>query len=277
MIVVADSGSTKTEWRLCSEQEVIGSAHTAGLNPLALDKGATISELRRSELEAWLEHGIEAVYFYGAGIVDQAQRQAATGNLKLLFHEAAIVVESDLVGAARAVFQSASGVVAILGTGSNTGYYDGKTIIRNIPALGYILADEGSGSVLGRLLLKHFLRKELPASVSEAFKEYYPDYNNLIETIYSEKHAARFLASFVPFIYQHREDEFIRGIVMQELKKFIDLLKSYPSQKIGIVGSVGFQFQNELNLLARAADLNIVDYLKNPIDKIAAYHLKRRV
>ena len=273
MIIVADSGSTKTEWRLCAEEGIIASAHTAGLNPLALDKGSTVSELRNSELNDWMKQGVEAVYFYGAGIVDEKQREVASGNLRIIFRDAEVSVASDLLGAARAVFGSQKGVIGILGTGSNSGFYDGQSIIRNIPALGYILADEGSGSVLGRVLIRHFLRNELPVEISDSFRKYYQDYESLIETIYSEKHAARFLASFVPFIYEHKEDEFIRQMVLEELKKFIKLLSQYQGQyKTGIVGSVGFQFQSELNLLARSADLNIVDYLKNPIDKLTEYH-----
>jgi glucosamine kinase len=273
MIVVADSGSTKTAWRLCTAQKVVDSTSTKGLNPLALDKGSTIAELRNSALNGWLKQGVLEVYFYGAGLIDDKQREVAASNLNLFFNDARVTVNSDLLGAARAVFGDSEGVIGILGTGSNTGLYDGKNIVRNIPALGYILADEGSGSVLGRVLLKHFLRDELPTHLSEELKSFYPAYASLIPTIYAEKHAARFLASFVPFIYEQKEDPFIQELLHTELKCFVNLISKYPARyKTGIVGSVGFQFQKELNLLAQSAGLNIVDYLKNPIDKLALYH-----
>jgi hypothetical protein len=113
----------------------------------------------------------------------------------------------------------------------------------------------------------------LPYELSLALKDYYPEYTTLIETIYDKKHAARFLASFVPFIYEYKEVEYIRNLLLAELRNYVTLLSKYQgNHKIGIVGSVGFQFQNEINFLANSAGLHIVDYLKNPIDKLANYH-----
>lgn len=276
MIVIADSGSTKTEWRLCTRDKIQASVQTAGLNPLALDKGATISELQDSELVDWQAMGVTEVHFYGAGIVNDNQGTIASGNLQNFFRDAEVEVNSDLLGAARAVFGDESGIIGILGTGSNTGFYDGNEITIHIPALGYILADEGSGAVLGKNLIRNFLRNELPDDLNKAFKEYYLDYESLIENVYSQRHASRFLASFVPFLHEHRGEQLIKELVLSELNKFIKLIRSYPGyHKIGIVGSVGFKFQTELNLLANNAELNIVRYLKNPIEKLAEYHLSK--
>ena len=273
MIVVADSGSTKTEWRLCSAHGVVAAVHTGGLNPLALGKASVISALKSSEINDWLGKDITEVYFYGAGVVDALQQEVVRNNLKLLFKEATILVNSDLLGAARSVFGDNEGLIGILGTGSNSGYYDGHDIKKRIPALGYMLADEGSGSALGRLLIKHFLRDELPYELSLAFKDYYPEHETLIETVYAQKHAARFLASFVPFIVEHKEVEFIHDLLSGELRNYVNLLRKYQGNyKIGIVGSIGFQFRQEINYLAKAAGLNILDYIKNPIDNLANYH-----
>lgn len=273
MIVIADSGSTKTEWRLCSREKIHAETRTSGLNPLALSKDSVVSELEDSELFNWPVNKVSEVYFYGAGIVDEVQRNLVSGILYSIFSNAEIEVSSDMLGAARAVFGNEQGIIGILGTGSNTALYDGHEISRQIPALGFILGDEGSGAVMGKNLIKHFLRNELSNEVSSAFREYYPDYNNLLQNIYSERHASRFLASFVPFLYENKADQFIRQVILSELNKFIKLIRSYPgSHKIGIVGSVGFQFQSELNLLASNAELNIVAYLKNPIENLVVFH-----
>jgi len=273
MIIIADSGSTKTEWRYCTKDGIVDSTSTVGLNPLSLDKGTTLMEMQHSALPKWVKKGVEQVHFYSAGIVDDQQRKISIGNLKTLFRDAEINVNSDLLGAARAVFGHSTGVVGILGTGSNTGYYNGDIIEKHIPALGYILADEGSGAVLGKTLIRYFLRNDVPMDISELFKEFYPDYTMLIETIYSEKHAAKFLASFVPFLYENRENDFIKNLLLSEFDKFIKLLQHYPGKNnIGIVGSVGFHFQSELTLLATNAGVKIRDFVKSPIEKLVDYH-----
>lgn len=273
MIIIADSGSTKTEWRLISKDKLLASTSTVGLNPLAYDKDTTIAVLQASSVAEWIKSGINEVHFYSAGIIDEDLEKIAAENLKHFFKEGEISVNSDLLGAARAVFGTRSGVIGILGTGSNTGYYDGSIITNHIPALGYILADEGSGSVMGRILIKHFLRNELPEKITASFKEFYPEYQSLIKTIYSERHAAKFLASFVPFLYEHREQGFIKELVLSELNKFIKLINKYPGKNVvGIVGSVGYQFQSEIKLLAANSELNLRDFVKSPIEKLINYH-----
>ena len=273
MIIIADSGSSKTDWRLITNDGVIEKAQTRGLNPHLISALDFKKEIQKSELVEWPINSIEKVYFYGAGITGQNLQEKLAKWLNSHFEDAKISVESDLLAAARAAHGNNQGVIGILGTGSNCGYYDGQKIENNIPPLGYILGDEGSGNALGRRLLTLFLRSELSDEISNSFEVFYPDYASLLSKVYSQQQVSPFLASFVPFIHNHLSDKDIHKMVKQELRKYFDLLEWYSSiSDVALVGSVAYYFSEMIEEIADEKGLKLGAILKSPIDALTLYH-----
>ena len=172
MIIIADSGSSKTDWRLITKDGVIEKAQTRGLNPHLISELDFKQEIQNSELIEWPTNSIAKVYFYGAGITGLKMQRNVAQWLQITFKKANIVADSDLLGAARAIYGSKEGMIGILGTGSNSGYFNGTEIEKRIPPLGYILGDEGSGNALGKRLVVSFLRDELSGTLSNKFKSF---------------------------------------------------------------------------------------------------------
>ena len=170
MIIIADSGSSKTDWRLITNDGVIEKAQTRGLNPHLISALDFKKEIQKSELVEWPINSIEKIYFYGAGITGVKLQENVAQWLQITFNRADIVADSDLLGAARAIYGSKEGMIGILGTGSNSGYFNGTEIEKRVPALGYILGDEGSGNALGKRLVISFLREELPNTLANKLK-----------------------------------------------------------------------------------------------------------
>jgi len=273
MIIIADSGSSKTDWRLITNDGVIEKAQTRGLNPHLISALDFKKEIQKSELVEWPINSIEKVYFYGAGITGQNLQEKLAKWLNSHFEDTKISVESDLLAAARAAHGNNQGVIGILGTGSNCGYYDGQKIENNIPPLGYILGDEGSGNALGRRLLTLFLRSELSDEISNSFEVFYPEHASLLSKVYSLQQVSPFLASFVPFIYDNLSDKGIHKMVKQELRKYFELLEWYSSiSDVALVGSVAYYFSEMIEEIADEKGLKLGAILKSPIDALTLYH-----
>jgi N-acetylglucosamine kinase-like BadF-type ATPase len=273
MILIADSGSTKTDWRLISNDGQIVSTQTIGLNPHVITLNDFETVINESLLKEWMNHEIKQVHFYGAGVTGKYLQEKLTKWLKNPFKDAMINIESDLLAAARAALGSNSGLIGILGTGSNSGYYDGESIVENIPPLGFILGDEGSGNALGKGLISLFLRSGLTADITAELKIFYPEHNNLLSEINSQHHTSRLLASFVPFIHYHLSDEAINKMVRQEFQKYFKILSVYSSSTdVALIGSVAYYFSEILNEIALDKGINLTTILKSPIDALTLYH-----
>lgn len=273
MMIITDSGSTKTDWRLVSNDGHKEEAQTIGLNPHLVTEDDFNVAIQESALDEWAKHDVRNIYFYGAGITGKNLQEKLAKWLKSHFKDAIISLESDLLAAARAAHGNSQGVIGILGTGSNCGYYDGHKIEKNIPPLGYILGDEGSGNALGRRLLTLFLRSELSDEVSNSFKIFYPDHPNLLSKVYSQQQVSPFLASFVPFIHNHLSDQGINQMVRQEFVKYFELLEWYSSiSDVALVGSIAFYFSEMIEEIAAEKSLKLGAILKSPIDALTLYH-----
>lgn len=278
MILVADSGSTNTDWLILENNQIKSSFTTKGFNPYF-----TSSKKMQIDLEAELpknfENGkVEQVYFYGSGCSMESMQELIYKGLKIVFTESKIDVNHDLLGAARALFKNEAGIVLILGTGANTCFYDGNSIIKNIPSLGFILGDEGGGDYLGKLFLTDLLYHNLPESISKRFFEKYELTESLImQKVYKEEHPNRFLASICEFIYDNSSEEYINNLIQ---KSFTDLFErhiikyeNFTNYKIRAVGSVAYYFKDFLNEVARRYNTNIDLIIKKPIQELANYHL----
>ena len=278
MILIADSGSTKTDW-ICfaagnSSQPI--EAHTMGLNPFHLSD-REIRNVLDDDLHSQLGNvQIDSVFFYGSGV-----RPEVEGRMTELIHGAfphaeTVEAHSDLLGAARALCGRQQGVACILGTGANSCVYDGEKIVHNTPALGYILGDEGSGAVLGKHLVHDLYTGVLSRNVRIEFeRETGLSLPEIIDRVYRQPQPNRFLASLSEFIYRHLDDESIRDMVHSTFGDFVNLhLSRYGCRELPVsfVGSIAWYYQEQLNLVLQAFGYRVGIILKSPMEGLVAYH-----
>ena len=281
MILIADSGSTKTDWAVLGKQANRPLRETTqGINPVLFTDDRIGDVLREELLPKLLSAGVlteevHQVYFYGAGCTGTpALRVAAC--LAALFKKAQIVAESDLLGAARAVLGHEEGVACILGTGANSCVYDGEHITEHVPPLGYVLGDEGSGAVLGRNFLNGIFKGWLPTVIRDVFlSESGLSYETIIDQVYRQPLANRFLASIVPFIYQHREEPALTQLVEDNFEAFFryNVLRYHTSfRRMACVGGMAAPFKELLQEVAHRHGFDLIRVLRSPIDGLIVYH-----
>ena len=291
MILIADSGSTKTDWILVASDGTQAELHTDGINP-ARDARDIIynvlyhdlltqipSDISREELSRSGCQGSEgAVYFYGAGCIEPFS-QTVRSVLKDLFPCCKVEVESDLLGAARALCGHEPGIACILGTGSNSCLYDGRDIIMHTPPLGYILGDEGSGSFLGKVLVNGLFKGVLPDELKQAFcNKYDMELPGIIEHVYRQPSANRFLASLVPFIVEHRNHPSIHDLLVDAFRQFLVrnvAIYGHKEMPIHCVGGIAYQFSDELSEAAASEGMQMGRIMLRPIQSIVQYHLQQ--
>lgn len=275
--LVADSGSTKTDWLATSADGDELSVKTAGINPYQMDD-AVIGRVLRVGTRAALPQGstVSAVHFYGAG----CRGEAAARLQRLLSREfavdmGAVRVHSDLLGAAHALCGSQEGVVCILGTGSGSGLYDGSSFVAQVPSLGYILGDEGSGAVLGRRWVAEVFKGKMDEVLRRQFlSETGLTQDCLLEHVYRQPQANRYLASFVPFLHAHRAHPDVAALIGREFDSFFCRCVSpygRPDLSVHFVGSVAWFFADEVRQAAQRAGLSVGHIEKSPLTRLAAY------
>ncbi len=270
LILTADSGSTKTDWLLHDGQHAVARISTQGINPFMLDSKGIALILRDELLTDEHFRMPDVVAFYGAGcrgelcnVVELALRRAIPSAQE-------VTVGSDLLGAAIALCGKQDGIACILGTGSNSGLYIKGEVVENVSPLGYILGDEGSGAVLGKRLIGDVLKGMMPATICKDFREEYGlTVDEIIQRVYREPLANRFLASFAPFLSRHRKDEAIHALLTDEFTRFFRRnVMAYDRKDLPVsfVGSVAYFFQDELKVVAKELGFSVGRILKNPLD-----------
>lgn len=270
-ILVCDSGSTKADWLYanCDSEEAV---RTDGINPVR-DSGESINRIVAS-LPDWTP---ECIYFYGAGCIEPYSASVRKA-LQERFPKALVSVESDLLGAARALFGHEEGIACILGTGSNSCLYKNGQITANVPPMGYILGDEGSGAVLGRQLVSDIVKGQLSQELKDAFMEEFQLTPALIvENVYRKPAANRFLASLCPFLSKHRDYDEIQRLLASEFERFLRrnvLLYNRPDLEIRYVGSISVHFEHELRNVHAKMGLKMGDVLASPVKKMMFFHHK---
>ena len=275
MKLIADSGSTKTDWLLLDKDKKI-SFQTGGINPLFLTEENIKKEIQKAFPADVSFSDIRALYFYAAGCSTKERCFSLQQLLQTIFTKAEISTESDLLGAARALFQHEKGLACILGTGSNSCVYDGKEIVQNVTSLGYILGDEGSGAHIGKNFLIALLNNELPQEVLSDFeKEFSLEAEEIVQQLYTADYPSRFLASFAPFVAKHLQITAVANIVEESFALFfkhqIDKYK-YQNLPIAFVGSIAWNFQTQLSKELQKRNFEAPLYLSKPIEKLAEYH-----
>jgi len=281
MLLIADSGSTKTSWRLLDGQNPHRDFSTIGLNPHYVSTNEIHKSLNDTLLPqlGFAPHLITQTYFYGAGCSSIRENKTVRDALDGLFPNSQNVVDHDLLAAARASSGSEAGIVCILGTGSNTCAYDGKKIVDNVPSLGFIIGDEGSGANIGRLLTKAFFYRDMPKDLASKFDEQYQlTKDEYIGRVYGDAIPSRYVAQFSRFCADYREHPFIQRLLRQNFFNFLTrhVLKyeNCREWRIHYIGSVAYYYQDILKEEMEVLGLKPGHFIKNPLDGLTDFHVK---
>ncbi len=280
MIVIADSGSTNTNWIISENRSVIDKIKTVGLNPNFSSPDHISSVVKEKILPRVTDSEHMKIYFYGSGCSGTYLCDRAREAIRKIFNKAYIEINSDLLGAARALLGKDKGIASILGTGSNSCLYDGEKIIANIPPLGFILGDEGGGAYLGKRLLADYLKKIMPDDVSELFSDKYQTHKELvIEKVYRGEFPNKYIASFVVFLKDNISKPYCSELVEDAFSDFINrnirFYEGYDSLTISFTGSIAWHFKDILRKVMTAYDLNLGEVIKEPAERIMEFHLRQ--
>lgn len=277
MVIIADCGSTKCDWLLSSGGRDQRLENTVGFSPFFHSTAEILDILKSQLLPKVNADEVKEIYFYGTGVHDDAKAEIVAAALRSAFPKAKVEVEHDLLGAARAVCGRNAGIACILGTGSNSCYYDGVKILDNVPSLGWLLGDEGSGTHLGKALLRAWFYRELPADLSAAFNKEYPEGPDAIKDRAYEKGANAYLATFTQFLGANLQHPFIQKLVGDCLGEFLDRhvckYQGYQYVPVSFVGSIAHHFQDVLATCMEARKLKLGKIIRKPIYPLAEFHI----
>ena len=276
MIFIADSGSSKTDWRLVDGNKIV--QYTCkGLNPdfnstadIELEVASTFKNLSSTS-------SVKTIYFYGAGCSSDERSKIVERGLGAVFNDASIKVEHDLLGAARAACGNESGLAGILGTGSNCCLFDGKILTREYRTGGFIIGDEGGGVDIGKRIVKAYIEDYLPTDLRVVFnKRYMLSVDDILQKLYKEPQPNRFLASFAKFALHHKETAFISELLEQSFSAYFkNQVLRYPESKqlrLNLVGSIAFYFQEHIRKVGEKYSVRIGTSLEKPISGLTLYH-----
>jgi len=278
IILIADSGSTKTEWRAVKDGVPWKSYVSSGLNPFFVTVEEIVRTLRK-EMPEMEGLSVDRIWFYCTGVSNAAKAEMVRKALSDFFGSGELVIGSDLLGAARSLCMNEPGIACIIGTGSNSCYYDGKNIASNVSPLGYILGDEGGGAVLGRKLLTGVLKRQLPEVVIQNFFTAYPfTPSEILDNVYNMPFPNRFLGQFTRFISENIQEPELQEMVTSSLDEFfIRNVLQYPEAKhlpVHFTGGVAYHFKPFIEGLLIRHSLQPGLFTLAPIENLVQYHIK---
>lgn len=279
MIIVADSGSSKTDWMVYHPDET-QSFSTQGINPYFLNAHDIVKILSKNKGLGSIAEKVKEVYFFGAGCSSPDKHEIVSNGLSSFFTKAFVSVDHDLIGSAYATCGNEEGLTCILGTGSNISYYDGSTVHNGKHGLGYVLGDEGSGTFFGRKVLVSYLYGTMPKELQEIFATTFEvTKDDVITNIYQKPFPNSYLASFSKFMVANKSHAFIQQMLKDGFQEFVDTnvkdYKMYKSIPCNFVGSIAFYYQDELKEVCAKNQIKIGKILQKPIEGIFEYILKR--
>ena len=281
MILLVESGATKSDWRMVDESGKLISRQLLG--------GMNVSTVRMERIRELLSEGIAAsgacpddsFYMYTAGVVTEEIRGELRDFILSLIPFREFDVQNDLVGAARSVLGHGKGIAAIMGTGSNSCFYDGKSVSQKVMSGGYIIGDDGSGAALGRMFLADYIKNLIPEEVAVDFaSKFDASYSGIVENLYRGAAPSGYLGSLAPFILSHYDNPYIREMVHANFQRFIDRsLKCYDTEKypVGIVGGFGYACREIFSELCRRSAVRLAGFLPEPVEGLVKYHILRNV
>ncbi|HSC52090.1 MAG TPA: hypothetical protein VLC98_00600 [Phnomibacter sp.] len=276
-ILIADSGATKTTWSLVGDGKT-KTFQTAGISPYFFTPAEITALLQKDLLPKLKGRELGAIHFYGTGCATPENCKLVQTGIKAAFKGVKkITVDSDLLGAARALCGTTKGIACILGTGSNSCVYNGKKITRNNPAPGFILGDEGSGAYLGKKTVQYFIYNTFDEDLMHKFQlKYETGYRDILQKVYKEPWPNRYLASFAPFLSENREHYMVENIIEDGLSDFFHThLYKYPetwTHPVHFMGSIAWHFRDVLKELCQSFELQLGTIVKSPMPGLIKYH-----
>ncbi|MBM3917544.1 MAG: ATPase [Sphingomonadales bacterium] len=279
MYFIIESGSTKSDWVLVHNKNNQSFFSTMGFNPYFHSADIIEAELKKNADIMKVVPSIKGIYFYGAGCSSPELNEIVEEGLKRIFPTASILVEHDLLACAYATYSGKPGISCIIGTGSNSCYFDGQNLLEEVPALGYVLGDEGSGSYFGKQLLSAFLYHHLPRDIEADFiATYQLDKDQIVDRVYREHNANVFIASFMPFIAKYKAHPFFSEMVYKGFKHFMQVhvccYDNYKETEVHFVGSLSKIFEKELDKAAAELGIQIASIVQKPVIGLVNYHLQ---
>ena len=277
MILLADSGSTKTDWCLADNGKAVKAIKTRGTNPFFQTEDEIAAEIEASLLPELPSNEIDDVFFYGAGCTAEKLPVLENALRRHLKMKGRLEVATDMLAAARSICGHQPGIACILGTGSNSCLYDGEKLVKNVSPLGFILGDEGSGAVLGKNLVGDILKGQLPAHIRQRFEEKFQlKPADIIERVYRQPLPNRFLASLVPFLAENIDDESIERFVIDNFRRFltrnVKLYEGWDKLPVGFNGSIAFYFRPQLEKALQAEGMTLGRIIQAPMPGLIEYH-----
>jgi N-acetylglucosamine kinase-like BadF-type ATPase len=277
-IVIADSGSTKTQWNIVSPNGTIEEFFSIGINPYFISKN-DIEQSIVNTINLKTRESISSLFFYGSGCSLKEKCDIVSNSLSIVFPNAAIEVHSDLLASGRSLFGKGNGVACILGTGSNVAVFENDKFTQSINSLGYILGDQASGAYIGKELVRSYFQEDMPLNLRKKFEEFSNiELSDVLERVYKQDFPNRYLASFTPFASENIENEFITTLMTDAITKFINLQLgsldfNKAEYKIGFVGSVAYYFRHILKAELNKNGYSIGKIIKAPMEGLLEYHV----
>lgn len=280
MLLVCDSGSTKADWLLYDGTSVKGPFNTMGFNPFFHSSELVFDTLSQNAEMLAFAADVTEVKFFGAGCSSAEKKEQIAAGLRKFFAKADVLVDHDLLACAFATCGSEPGISCIIGTGSNSCWFDGVKVHERNYGMGYILGDEGSGAHLGKKLLTHFLYDLLPADVHQDFVDtYHLTRDSINDFVYKKPNPNVWLASFSKFFTKHRNNNYIHELLMNNFRDFMTLYvcnyPDYQNVKVHFVGSIAFYFEEELKDVAKELNVTIGNIVKQPVDGLMNYYIHK--
>lgn len=275
MIVIADSGSSKTDWLFLSSDKEF-TINSSGINPF-FQQTEEIYAALSSIFSQNTTQKVRAVFFYGAGCIKGKTSHVVEGALQKLFQKAKIYVEDDMLGAARAVLGNSEGIACILGTGANSCLYNGSTITDKVPALGFILGDEGSGAYMGKLFINDYFKRAIPTDFKQTIEnELHLEQAEVLSAVYRAEYPSRYLAGFSLFLGKHIGHSYVQNLIQRSFTDFfinnVERYNDYKNYSVNFVGSIAYQYKGLLEKVASNRNIGIGNILDKPIDGLKKYH-----
>lgn len=275
MKLIAESGSTRTEWAIVENDHVIQRAFTEGINPYFQTRREISRSVRLGLPDIFFRKKLEQVYYYGAGCSSNEKKNILGASLVAQF-KTPIQVESDLLGAARSLFKSEPGIACILGTGSNSCFYDGRIIVKNVKPGGYILGDEGSGAAMGKMFLSDLLKGLAPKDLANNFYDKFRiTANEVMESVYNRPFPNRFLATIAYFLADHTDNDYALNLITGSLRNFFTrnvCQYDYQNYPIRFVGSLAYTYAPLLKEIVKEYGMSLDVIEETLMNGLIEYH-----
>ncbi|MGE0587812.1 MAG: N-acetylglucosamine kinase [Cyclobacteriaceae bacterium] len=278
MILIADSGGSKLDWRILHDDGSIDQANGPGFNPY-YQPASDLAQSIKENLSAKVNGNVEKIFFYGAGVSSPNNEQIVRSTLADFFPNATIEIQWDLLAAARSLCGHEEGIACILGTGSNSCFYDGIKVVYNVPTVGWILGDEGGGAYIGKRLLIDYIQREMPEELWKQFNARFPlQREEILERVYQKERPSTFLGSFTRFVFQHLKQPYCYQLVYSGFedfcKKYVMKYDNFKNTKVHFTGSVAFYFSDVLRQVGNDLGIPIKNISESPIAGLTLYHQK---